>query len=195
MYEGFTKKVLEIISKISIHHFTPPQSLLLYAQVIETCTFFLTTPSFPSNLQKFSSAMTSSPSPIPGFKGIQFGEVVEKLKKEDGKEEGSACKLFIGWETVEDHMKFRETELFKENVPLLRTANEGVEMVSFFLSRGEGSVRANEVCSFMLLLRIVCERFGSVRWRSKFETLSKSTFCRRGEQNIKKDNCTIRLVL
>ncbi|KAF2224480.1 hypothetical protein BDZ85DRAFT_295488 [Elsinoe ampelina] len=57
-----------------------------------------------------------------GAKGFAYGwgeEEVEHEKIGEGKK-GRVLKLLIGWESVEAHMKFRETEVFKENVGLLR---------------------------------------------------------------------------
>lgn len=56
---------------------------------------------------------------------------MKKHAEQDGLGEGSnALVLFIGWESKEKHLEFRETEQFKRNVGLLREGAEGVEMVS-----------------------------------------------------------------
>jgi hypothetical protein len=114
---------------VKIHHFTPPPSLLSKVPVVETVTIYLASPEFyAENLTKFANAVRESSTA--GLRGVEIGEVVEELAKEEGGEAGRACKLFIGWESVEDHMAFRETEVFKENVELLREGNGGIEMVS-----------------------------------------------------------------
>jgi hypothetical protein len=48
---------------------------------------------------------------------------------------------FIGWGTVEEHMAFRETEEFKENVELI-TGMEGCVKLDTFHIRCEVMVRA-----------------------------------------------------
>ncbi|EHL03654.1 hypothetical protein M7I_0298 [Glarea lozoyensis 74030] len=126
-YTSFLETVSALFTTVEIHHFTPPQSLLSKVPVVETVTVFLATPEFyGSNLTKFANAVRSSSTT--GLKGVEIGEVVEELAKEEGGEAGRACKLFIGWESVEDHMAFRETAVFKENIGLLREGNGGIEM-------------------------------------------------------------------
>lgn len=71
-----------------------------------------------------------------GYLGTAYGETLEDVKKhaDQGKEdvkEGKAVVLLIGWESKELHMKFRETDTFKENIHYLREKTGGVEMVSF----------------------------------------------------------------
>jgi hypothetical protein len=61
---------------------------------------------------------------------METRKVIESITKEEGGKEGKACKLFIGWNSVADHMNFKETEVFKENVGLLKKGHEGVEMVN-----------------------------------------------------------------
>jgi heme-degrading monooxygenase HmoA len=70
-----------------------------------------------------------------GYLGHAYGETVEDVKKhadqakEDVKE-AKALVLLIGWESKEIHMKFRESELFKEQIHLVREKQGGVELVS-----------------------------------------------------------------
>jgi heme-degrading monooxygenase HmoA len=46
----------------------------------------------------------------------------------EGVKQGSAVVGLLGWDSKEAHMAFRETELFKENVHLLREKNGGIEL-------------------------------------------------------------------
>lgn len=58
-----------------------------------------------------------------GMTGAAGGWVIEDVPY--AKAEGGKAKLFqavLGWTSVEAHMKFRETETFKENIHLLRDA-------------------------------------------------------------------------
>ncbi len=51
--------------------------------------------------------------------------------------------LLIGWESKEAHLRFRETEVFKKHIYLLREKTTGAEVVSdlfpacFKMARGE----------------------------------------------------------
>jgi hypothetical protein len=70
-----------------------------------------------------------------GYHGVAYGAVMEEIVRpaEQGKagvRPGRACVILIGWETVELHMEFRESVLFKENIALLRTGTSGSVMVS-----------------------------------------------------------------
>jgi hypothetical protein len=47
---------------------------------------------------------------------------------------GSILTAFIGWPTIDAHMKFRETEAFKENVGLIRGLEGIVKLATFHIS-------------------------------------------------------------
>jgi hypothetical protein len=74
---------------------------------------------------------------IDGYFGASGGVSVEEVVKhsevgteEEGKE-GVRRKAFtalLGWESKGHHMRFRETELFRENIGLIRVKNRGAEM-------------------------------------------------------------------
>lgn len=53
-----------------------------------------------------------------------------------GEEEqtGSVLAVFIGWTSIDAHMKFRETEVFQENVGLIRGMEGVVKLVLFHVS-------------------------------------------------------------
>lgn len=140
-------------------HFEPipfPSAVLDTSPVLEFATFFGVSPTFVGNVDKF---LTQASEPTPeGYYGHAYGEVVEQnVKKHAEQENGTgsnALVLFIGWESKEAHMSFRETEQFKANIGLLREGNEGVEMVSreFFVVLGILVVwdgRVLTLCSFI----------------------------------------------
>lgn len=54
------------------------------------------------------------------------GEIVEELEWKGKK--GNAVKLLIGWTSKDEHMKFRDSQVFKDNIGLLREGNGGIEM-------------------------------------------------------------------
>jgi heme-degrading monooxygenase HmoA len=87
-----------------------------------------------SNVEKFVKVVEETKGE--GYLGVAYGETMEDVKKhadqgKDGVKEGKAVVLLIGWESKELHMKFRETDTFKENIHFLREKTGGVEMVSF----------------------------------------------------------------
>jgi len=130
-YTPFKENLSPIMDSVSIHHITPtpfPPTVLARAPCTEVATFFNVTPNFMSNVAKFMEAVEGGN--VDGYLGHAYAEVVEEMAKGDGTERGSAVKLFIGWQTMGDNMRFRETELFKGNVVWLREGNGGAEMVS-----------------------------------------------------------------
>lgn len=98
------------------------------APIYEMATFYGTTDAFMSNAQKFMDVVGKSPPD--GLIGGASGEVIEMIDGTPGKVEGKvkAVTLIIQWESVEKHMAFRGTTLFKENIHYLREGAQGVEM-------------------------------------------------------------------
>lgn len=58
--------------------------------------------------------------------GWAYGITQEEIEKDGVK--GYGAVLCIGWESVDAHMEFRKTEVFKENIHLLRQTSKGIEM-------------------------------------------------------------------
>ncbi|WPH04201.1 Hypothetical protein R9X50_00708900 [Acrodontium crateriforme] len=61
-----------------------------------------------------------------GYHGLAVGVTHEELEREGVK--GQAAVAIIGWDSVEKHMEFRNTDAFKENIHLLRSSMKKVEM-------------------------------------------------------------------
>jgi heme-degrading monooxygenase HmoA len=76
-----------------------------------------------SNIHKMLKAVDGK---AKGSRGGVTGWGVENDVKNLKRPEltGKAFFLFIGWDTVEDHEAFRGTDLFKENIHLLRNAED-----------------------------------------------------------------------
>ncbi|KAF8850345.1 hypothetical protein BDZ45DRAFT_633090 [Acephala macrosclerotiorum] len=129
-YTPFAQRLGLIIEGIHLHHFLPtpsPPSVLGTAPVIEFATFYDAAPDFKASLEKFIKVMDNPE----GTAGHAYGEIIEEVSKHaDGEEgkKGKAVVLTIGWESVDTHMKFRETEKFKSNIGLIRGNHGGVEM-------------------------------------------------------------------
>ncbi|KAF1352282.1 hypothetical protein BDV97DRAFT_397317 [Delphinella strobiligena] len=102
----------------------------LSAPVTELATFYLPskTSSFQTNLERFEKA--SSESGTNGFLGITTGWSIEDVEHEgfsEGKT-GKSVLLAIGWDSIDAHMAFRETDVFKDIIGLLRGEPKGVEL-------------------------------------------------------------------
>ncbi|KAJ0375681.1 hypothetical protein COL26b_006188 [Colletotrichum chrysophilum] len=117
-----------------------PPTILAEAPVTEVLTLF-----FPAELEepakedlskqlevfKVKALDTSSDS-----KGIAYGWSKENdvpITGEDGKA-GNLLVAFIGWPSVEAHLKFRETEAFRDNIGLLREMKGIVKLGIFHVA-------------------------------------------------------------
>lgn len=83
-----------------------------------------------TNVQQFEKALNK----CSDVKGFSFGWGLENdfpVKGGEKGQTGSVLTAFIGWPNIDAHLKFRETENFKENVGLLR-GMEGVVKVAMF---------------------------------------------------------------
>lgn len=105
-------------------------SQALSAPVTELATFYLPskTDSFQSSVDKFSKAV-SEEKPAGGL-GIASAWSLEDVEHEGlgAGNHGKALLLAIGWESVEAHMAYRETDHFKANIGLLRGEPKAVEL-------------------------------------------------------------------
>ncbi|KAE8449361.1 hypothetical protein EG329_008262 [Mollisiaceae sp. DMI_Dod_QoI] len=132
-YSPFLKHLTTILDGVHLHHFLPtpsPPSVLTSAPVIEFATFYKPQPDFESSLEKFTKEVGMPE----GLVGFAYGETIEEISKHadqaEGKEDskGKAVVLLGGWESVQAHMNFRETETFKKYIGLIRGNHGGVEM-------------------------------------------------------------------
>lgn len=87
-----------------------------------------------ARLEEFADKALSQCADI---KGWSFGWGVEDGQK------GNLLTLLIGWPSVQAHMKFRETEVFKENVGLI-TGMEGLDKTSMLHVSCRGIERNKE---------------------------------------------------
>jgi hypothetical protein len=115
-----------------IIHFFPkpfPATVFDIGPTVEMATLFNTDPHFLSNVEEFTEAAKYAE----GYYGHAFGEVSEELEQKEGSGKGKAVVLCIGWQATESHMKFKETQIFKDNVHFMTDGMGGVEIVSFHL--------------------------------------------------------------
>ncbi|KAL0933935.1 uncharacterized protein CTRU02_210734 [Colletotrichum truncatum] len=117
-----------------------PPTILAEAPVTEVLTLF-----FPADLdeaakeplnKQLEEFKTKALDTSPDFKGIAYGWSVENdvpVTGEPGKT-GNLLVAFIGWPSVEAHMKFRETEAFKENIGLLRGMKDITKLAVFHVA-------------------------------------------------------------
>lgn len=113
--------------KIVHTDFTPSGALetVLAAPVTEVVTcYFDSSP--PEDYVPKASSFLEQGKGVEGYRGGAVGTTYEEMEKDGVKGKGAV--LAIGWESVQKHMEFRETEKFKENIGLLRQGAKGIEM-------------------------------------------------------------------
>ena len=86
-------------------------------------------------LQQFADCIEE----YPAIHAINIGWGVENdFPVRDGEEgqegqKGSLLMGTIGWSSIDDHMKFRETDTFKNNIHLLRGMEDVLKMTMFHI--------------------------------------------------------------
>lgn len=73
----------------------------------------------------------------PDVKGVSAGWGVETdfpVRGDEDGQKGALLTAMIGWPSVDAHMEFRETEVFKENVGLLRNLKGMTKIAMFHVS-------------------------------------------------------------
>jgi len=97
------------------------------ATEVLTCYFTAKDESFEGNANKLLDVIKEK---AKGFKAASVGWVIEDVEHESiGKgKKGKAFVAVIGWESVEAHMNFRETQDFKDKIHLLREGPVGMEV-------------------------------------------------------------------
>jgi len=133
-YETFKETLGKLMEGVHLHHFQSnphPPSIIGKVPCTEFATFFKCEESLVENIAKFAKILEEGKPD--GFIGVAYGKVVEKAVKhkdigQEGVEASDAVVLLIGWESKEKHLAFRDTDLFKESVYLLREKNGGAEV-------------------------------------------------------------------
>lgn len=94
----------------------------------EILTFFFPTNYSESDQKKFEDDLKKMVAVIEKeattYKASAGGWVVEEIPIPDTSDKAKAYTALIGWESVEAHLAFRETQAFKDNIHLLRQAKD-----------------------------------------------------------------------
>ena len=133
-YGPFITKFGKILdSPAQLHHANldphPPSAAVssLRSPVTECLTLYFPTSfdrsRFNSNLAIFKKALEEK---ADGFRAVSAGWVVEELELEGGKCQAWAA--FVGWDSVDAHMKYRETEAFKGTIGGLREGTQAIKL-------------------------------------------------------------------
>ncbi|KAI9760799.1 MAG: hypothetical protein M4579_001429 [Chaenotheca gracillima] len=134
-YDPFVKHLLSILDgDPQLHHaklspFPPTRTLSNSSNpVTEVVTFHFPASFSDSDAQDFDKAWAQTLKAFqdnagPGLTGSGVsGWIVEELEipNKTPTEKGKAFQLAFGWESVDAHMKFRETQAFKDNIERVR---------------------------------------------------------------------------
>lgn len=138
-YEPFNETFASVLDgEIVIYHAYfaphPPSSALnrIPSPTTEYATFYF--PSDMSDLERFSwndifsDFKDTLAHHAEGFKAVASGWIVEELHHEEVKANAVVYAAVFEWESVESHMKFRETKEFQESIVVLRKASKARQM-------------------------------------------------------------------
>lgn len=130
-YMPFAKHLMTIVDgPLTMHHANltphPPTAALGAASPVTeifTCYLEKENEGFQSKVEQLIKATSDN---AEGFKGWAGGWVLEDVKYKEKK--GKAYVGLVGWESVEAHMAFRETQAFKDNINVLREDPLGIDV-------------------------------------------------------------------
>ena len=134
-YAKFTKRFDSFLNgRPTVYHATvdPPQPAATFSSpIVEMFTAYFPAATKAADKeswqQRFKKFLTIMPE-AKGYKAHATGWVVEEVVHEGVEGKAIAWVTAVGWESVEAHMAFRETELFKKNVELLSEGPAAAEM-------------------------------------------------------------------
>jgi hypothetical protein len=94
-------------------------------------------------LQQFADACLSGKPIKPDAINIGWGvENDFPVRDDEEGRKGSLLTAMVGWQSVDTHMAFRETDTFKDNIHLLRAIDGALKMTMFHI---KARVMENEV--------------------------------------------------
>jgi hypothetical protein len=112
-------------------HFSPALTTVASAPIVEIlrmyCLADIDTAKAEKTWAEFADIVEDS---AEGYLGQACGWIVEELEYEkiDGKAKGLTA--VVAWASLEAHMKYRETQAFKDSIGMIRGLGKGVEVVS-----------------------------------------------------------------
>ncbi|QIX00863.1 hypothetical protein AMS68_006380 [Peltaster fructicola] len=129
-YPAFLGRVKTIITgppQITHVEFKPAGALheTLSASVTEIATFYFDS-EVPAEYGNGIDEWSAVADQIPNAKSIAWGATYESIEKDDVR--GKAAVVLIGWASVEDHLTFRESRIFKDVIPHLRSTSKSASM-------------------------------------------------------------------
>ncbi|KAI9795790.1 MAG: hypothetical protein M1833_006811 [Piccolia ochrophora] len=135
IYGSMIQDLMSIIAAPpSVFHvnFSPhPPSAALLAPAVEILTLFHSATISPEETSVFESSLKALNAAVvraAGHKGLAGGWVAEHLEHASVDGNATAYVCVYGWESVDAHMAFRETESFKDNIGGLRDSVKGITM-------------------------------------------------------------------
>ena len=139
-YGPFKQKLGTIMEGVHLHHINSiphPPTIIGRAPCTEVAAFFEAEQGFLEKVKEFGEVLEKGKPD--GYLGYAYGSVIELVArhKDEGKEgvtKGAAVMALIGWQSREKHLKFRDSQLFKDNIWMLREKNGGAEVVSYHVA-------------------------------------------------------------
>ncbi|KAL8688870.1 MAG: hypothetical protein Q9218_005324 [Villophora microphyllina] len=129
-YAPFVKHLMSIVDgSLEVHHaqlspHPPSVALTGTTNVTEVVEHYFSADisesdrsSFENNLKEFVKVLEKK---AEGYTGFAGGWVVEELEHKEIEGKAKVWHSCIGWQSVDAHMAFRETQEFKDNVHLMR---------------------------------------------------------------------------
>lgn len=111
--------------------FRAPMATAAVAPIVEMLTLY-----FPNNVDQTNVDTTlinfiqTVVDNAKGFVGYTTGWVVEELEHENIEGKARAYAVAIGWESLEAHMGYRDTQTFKDDIVKVRAIAKGSTAVS-----------------------------------------------------------------
>jgi len=132
-YKPFFDDIVGIVSgDVSFFHAQfdphPPSTPLADGNATEYLTLYFPADYSVEDQRRFDADMKEFAQIVQdacdGFRGGVTGWVVEELEDPKSSQKSKVCIMLIGWTSVETHLKFRETQAFKDNIYYLRGAKD-----------------------------------------------------------------------
>lgn len=146
-YEAFVNGAMDLCeSPLSLFHvhFEPFPPTSAFAEVTEFIRVYFPADyssedqnTFHEGMKKFGSIVQKD---WPETRGTASGWVAEELEDPKTGEKAKVYVCLIGWPSVESHMKYRETQSFKDNIHLLRGGKDLKNVVMVHVASTEFKV-------------------------------------------------------